>query len=117
MKNYFVLNGQEESGPYTIDKIKSIRLSSNTLIRPQDSDNWTPADQIEELAKFIHPSGKLYKVNKTTHETGRSKKILLAIKTYEKFIPVLIVLALGSAIVSMDRLLKIKSTHILSSSI
>ncbi|HEV7621710.1 MAG TPA: DUF4339 domain-containing protein, partial [Flavisolibacter sp.] len=116
MKNYFILDGQQESGPYTLDMLKSKGLTPGTLIRLQNSSCWIAAVKIEEFAKFILPPDSSEE-NKTIQKRDHSKKILFAIKTYKMLIPIFIALAIGSITISMGSLLGSKREDLRNSSI
>src|SRR5438067_7823278 len=110
MKSYFILDGQEASGPYTLEMIRSQLLSPKTLIRCQESAPWIPADQVEELAGYILPSQTSNGGDKTIAVRKRSKNFLLTAKPYELCLPFFIVMALGSITISMGKFIETK-TH------
>jgi hypothetical protein len=121
MRKYFILEGQEETGPYTIDILQGKKLSSNTLIREEDSYSWTTAGQIEELAGHLSIPNKILK--RTVVQTIEPPKVQVRhlnqpkrpkAHINEKIIPVAIVFAIGSIIVSMDWAIETKSTQIMN---
>ena len=59
MRMFFILEGQQETGPYTIDILRDKLLSSNTLVREEESYSWTTAGQIEELTGYLSSPSKI----------------------------------------------------------
>jgi len=121
MRKYFILEGQQETGPYTIDILQGKKLSSNTLVREEESYSWTTAGQIEELAGFLSTPYQIPK--KVVTQTIKPPKVQVRHlkqptipqrKINEKIIPVAIVFAIGSIIVSMDWVIETKSTQIMN---
>ena len=121
MRKFFILEGQQETGPYTIDILQGKKLSSNTLIREEESYSWTTAGQIEELAGHLTTPHQIPK--KVVTQTIEPPKVQIRHlkqppipkrKINEKIIPVAIVFAIGSIIVSMDWVIETKSTQIMN---
>ena len=121
MRKYFILEGQQETGPYTIDILQGKLLSSNTLVREEESYSWTTAGQIEELTGHLSTPRQIPK--KTVIQTVEPPKMQVRHlkqpkipkrKINEKIIPVAIVFAIGSIIVSMDWVIETKSTQIMN---
>lgn len=121
MRKYFILEGQQETGPYTIDILQGKKLSSNTLVREEESYSWTTAGQIEELAGFLSSPQLIPK--KAVTQTIEAPKVQVRHlkqppmpkrKINEKIIPVAIVLTIGSIIISMDWVIETKSTQIMN---
>ena len=55
MSAYFLHDGRNERGPFTIELLKKEKLSRNTPIRKKDSDNWMPAEKLDELKELVAP--------------------------------------------------------------
>jgi hypothetical protein len=53
MKKYFIHNGNDEQGPYSIDDLKSLGIYSNTMIWFEGIQTWTKAAYIPELKEII----------------------------------------------------------------
>ncbi len=53
MKHYFYSNGKDKIGPLTIDELKEIRLTDDTLIWREDFKDWLKAKDVEDLNNFI----------------------------------------------------------------
>lgn len=56
MKLYYYANGTDSLGPFTLDELKTKDISSTTLIWHDGLENWTPANQVEEVKAFISQS-------------------------------------------------------------
>src|SRR6478735_9837753 len=55
MSTYFLHDGRNELGPFTIDSLKKQALSRNTPIRQKDSNSWMPAEKIDVLKELVAP--------------------------------------------------------------
>lgn len=53
MKKYFVHNGKEQQGPYSIDELRLKNLTAKTMIWFEGISNWTEAQFIPELKDLI----------------------------------------------------------------
>lgn len=53
MSAYFLHDGRNERGPFTIEFLKKEKLTRNTPIRKKDSDNWMPAEKFHELKELV----------------------------------------------------------------
>jgi len=49
MKNYFYTNGVDQFGPYSLEELKGLNLSRETLVWFYGLKNWTALSEIEEL--------------------------------------------------------------------
>lgn len=121
MRMFFILEGQQETGPYTIDTLRDKLLSSNTLVREEESYSWTTAGQIEELAGYLSTPTKI--TQKTVVQPIEPPKLQVRHlkqpkmpqrRINEKILPVAIVFTIGSIIVSMDWVIETKSTQIMN---
>ena len=54
MKEYFYSKGQDQQGPYSLEKLKECKITKETLIWFEGLENWTPAHEINELKSFIN---------------------------------------------------------------
>jgi len=54
MKQYYIHNGTEQQGPFTIDDLKSKNISNNTYIWYEGLTDWITADKIDELKDLIN---------------------------------------------------------------
>ena len=52
MEYLFFQNGQTR-GPFTIDALRSMRITPDTLVLPQGMTQWIPAGQVEELRSLF----------------------------------------------------------------
>lgn len=52
MKKYYLHNGKEQVGPYSIDDLKEMGLTNKTMVWFDGITNWTEAQFIPELKEF-----------------------------------------------------------------
>ncbi len=53
-KGWFIKIGDQQYGPYTIEELKSHALiTPDTLVRPDDSEEWRRIGDIEELSEVF----------------------------------------------------------------
>ncbi|HVF81310.1 MAG TPA: DUF4339 domain-containing protein, partial [Flavisolibacter sp.] len=55
MSTYYLHDGRNEVGPFTIDTLKKQKLTRNTPIRQEGKNNWTPAEKISGLKEQVAP--------------------------------------------------------------
>src|SRR5829696_7745529 len=55
MTAYFIHDGRNELGPFTIELLKQQKLTRNTPVREKNSNNWIPAVQLDELKEIVAP--------------------------------------------------------------
>lgn len=55
MNTFYVYDGRNETGPFTLDELKGQRLTRNTPLRKKDSDRWMPAEKLAELKPLVAP--------------------------------------------------------------
>lgn len=55
MSTYYLHDGRNEIGPFTIDLLKKQRLTRNTPIRQRDTNSWMPAEKLTELKELVAP--------------------------------------------------------------
>lgn len=53
MRTYYINNGKENGGPFTLDELKNEHLNKATLVWYQGMDEWKHAHEIEELNSFF----------------------------------------------------------------
>lgn len=53
MRTYYINNGKENGGPFTLDELKKQDLNKATLVWHQGMDEWKHAHDIEELNSFF----------------------------------------------------------------
>jgi hypothetical protein len=53
MRKYFVHNGQQQAGPYTIEELRDKDLQPNIFIWFEGMDTWMQAGKIDELKHFF----------------------------------------------------------------
>ena len=55
MTNYYLHDGRNETGPFTLQGLKAQKLTRNTPIREADSNNWMPAERLPGLKDVVVP--------------------------------------------------------------
>jgi hypothetical protein len=50
---YYIKEGYEESGPYSIHDLKAKGISNFTFVRRDNSDDWKPAETFQELSSLF----------------------------------------------------------------
>ncbi|HEX8315188.1 MAG TPA: DUF4339 domain-containing protein [Flavisolibacter sp.] len=58
MSTYYIHDGRNEVGPFSIDLLKKQKLTRNTPIRQMGTDNWMPAEKLAPLKGVVTP-GKI----------------------------------------------------------
>lgn len=53
MKKYFIHNGQSEIGPFDFEQLKTMQLKNETPVWFEGLQNWTTANNIDELKTII----------------------------------------------------------------
>lgn len=56
MKEYFLHNGTEQQGPFSLDELKLKSINKDTPIWHNQLTDWTTADKIEELQNILRVS-------------------------------------------------------------
>ncbi|WP_035673629.1 DUF4339 domain-containing protein [Flavobacterium sp. 83] len=54
MRKYFIHNGQSEIGPFDFEQLKTLQLKNETPIWFEGLQNWTTANNVEELKSIVH---------------------------------------------------------------
>ncbi len=54
MKKYFIHDGQNESGPFSVEELKHQPVTKDSLIWYEGLDNWTPAGEINDLKSLFN---------------------------------------------------------------
>lgn len=55
MRAYYLYDGTNEVGPFTIKILKKQKLTRSTLIRQDGTDTWVPAEKLEGLKEIVAP--------------------------------------------------------------
>lgn len=53
MRKYFIHNGEAENGPFDIEQLKTMQIKSETPIWFEGLQNWTTAQNVDELKSII----------------------------------------------------------------
>jgi hypothetical protein len=62
MKKYFIKDGFNEKGPFTIDDLKKLKIKKTTFIREEFKTHWFLADSLDELSKTSILNFKFLKI-------------------------------------------------------
>lgn len=77
MKKYFLHNGKEQHGPYSLDELKQKGLTAKTMIWFDGISNWTEAQFIPELKEFATATPPPFeKTNPINQTFDKAKKVL-----------------------------------------
>ena len=94
MKTYYINNGNENGGPFTIEELKSQHISTATLVWFNGMDEWKYAADIEELQPLISTLPPPVKQSQKPESTIITEpKTILGLKT-SHFILTIIFLAI-----------------------
>lgn len=52
-KYYYYLEGKDQKGPLTIEKLNEVGIKADTLVWSDDMENWKPAKEVPELSVII----------------------------------------------------------------
>lgn len=52
-KQYYYLDGKDQKGPLSIEKLNEVGIKPDTLVWSDDMENWKPAKEVSELADII----------------------------------------------------------------
>lgn len=83
MCTYFLYDGQNELGPFSLDALKQQKLKRNTPIRIEGSNQWTPAEKMDTLKEIVRPAkiripnDVVPFVTDTLHDWHQRKPLLL----------------------------------------
>lgn len=55
MNTFYIYDGKNETGPFTVDELKQKGLTRTTPLRLKDTDNWLPAEKLPALKAFVVP--------------------------------------------------------------
>ena len=75
MRTYYINNGKENGGPFTLEELKSQQINKATLVWYQGMDEWKHAHDIEELSSFFTVVPPPIKFTTPTPETISTPKI------------------------------------------
>ena len=53
MKHYYYADSEQQFGPFTVDELKTKRLKKSTLVWTDGMQDWTSANEIEELKDIL----------------------------------------------------------------
>ncbi|WP_418262942.1 GYF domain-containing protein [Flavobacterium faecale] len=114
MNSYFLHNGTESSGPFTIEELKTKNIKGNTPVWCQGMPDWTTAAEVEELKSLLMVIPPPIKNNPTvvketpnptvvkeTFKTKKNKRILGLNKSVFYFVSFFGILIIASFFLSL----------------
>ncbi len=77
MKKYFIHDGKEQQGPYSIEELTSKGLTAKTMIWFEGIANWTEAQYISELKQFVTSTPPPFERPNPLNQTfDKAKKVI-----------------------------------------
>ena len=91
MRTYYINNGQENGGPFTLDELKTQQLTKATLVWHQGMDEWKHATDIQELKSFftVVPPSIKQAITTPEIELYKTSKTILGLKKSHFFLALL----------------------------
>lgn len=99
MRTYYINNGKENGGPFTLDELKNQHLTKTTLVWYQGMDEWKYAQDIEEINFFLIPPPIKKTVVSPIIEEQKIKKSILGLKKSHFFLILLFIAILSTILV------------------
>jgi hypothetical protein len=53
MKKFYIINGQNQEGPFDIEQFKSLNIKRDTPVWYEGIENWTTAEKVEDLKSLL----------------------------------------------------------------
>jgi GYF domain 2 len=98
MKQYYLNNGENNSGPFNIKELKDQKITKDTPVWSNDMQNWKKAGEVDELKSILSNNPPpLKKIQKSEYQKPK-KSIFL--KYLIIAISIIAFLAIGSNIIS-----------------
>ena len=103
MRTYYINNGEENGGPFTLAELKNQHLSKATLVWYQGIDEWKYANDIEELQSFFTavPPPIKYAIPSPEIYPEKTSETILGLKKSHFFL-VLLFLAIFIAVLVLN---------------
>lgn len=101
MRMYYINNGAENGGPFTLDQLKTQQLTKATFVWYQGMNDWKPAHEIEELNSFFTVIPPPIKRTAPTPvlEQQKTAETILGLKKSHFFLALLLLLVLLTVLV------------------
>lgn len=77
MKKYYLHNGKEQQGPYSLEELKTMSISSKTMIWFDGISGWTEAQFIPEIKDIIINTPPPFEKIKATNPVFNTAKTIL----------------------------------------
>jgi preprotein translocase subunit SecG len=91
MRTYYINNGKENGGPFTLDELKTQQLTKATLVWYQGMAEWKHAHDIEELKSFftVVPPPIKQAISTPEIELHKTSETILGLKKSHFFLALL----------------------------
>ncbi|GAA4339290.1 DUF4339 domain-containing protein [Flaviaesturariibacter amylovorans] len=53
MKKYYIIDGQEQKGPFSVDELKALTVNRDTYVWYEGADGWSKAGALDELGEVF----------------------------------------------------------------
>jgi len=98
MKEYYVHNGEENSGPFNSEELKDLKITKDTPVWSNDMEDWKKAGEIDELKPILSNNPPpLKKLQKSEYQNPKKsnffKYLIIAVS-------IIAFLTIGSNIIS-----------------
>lgn len=98
MKEYYLHNGEENSGPFNSEELKDLKITKDTPVWSNDMEDWKKAGEIDELKPILSNNPPpLKKLQKSEYQNPKKsnffKYLIIAVS-------IIAFLAIGSNIIS-----------------
>ena len=64
MKKYYYSDGENHFGPFSIEELKDVKISNETMVWFEGLDNWVPAGEVEDLKDLFKSIPPPLNINK-----------------------------------------------------
>jgi hypothetical protein len=77
MKKYFIHNGKDQQGPFTIEELRQNGITFKTMVWYEGLSNWKEAENIDELKGLLTASPPPFEKTSSINQTiEKAKKVL-----------------------------------------
>ena len=77
MKDYYYSDGLQKHGPFSMEELRGIRLSRNTMVWRSSMEKWVPAEQLPELEGSFSEEPSRSTVQESSYPNGRPPRTWL----------------------------------------
>ena len=103
MKTYYIHNGTENSGPFTLEELRAKKITKTTLVWFEGMDEWNYAGDIDELKSILAvippPLKKIPPLPKVEEEEEEASQTILGLEKSTFFLTFgILILIIGTLI-------------------